>query len=351
MTISPSADPNLITVVYLCEDQPLSSFLHNVLEASSDSLEEGRTNFVRLLQQTDEDDDIALDVMDFEFSLLDPLSYQRMRIPVRSLRCSHVKCFDLENFVELYPEKANRSCPVCGQAISLQDLRQDSFVKSILEQTNDDEDEVKVTMNGEWRHCEKEEHIEDVDDMEEEQQEQEEEKENNGYNVRIDININNQNNQEEENRNNQEGLQEQDGGGFATAGVQQLPPVIMQDLPTGPLGALFCPNNCNAFGQPFEQAIQSVDPTVDSIAHHMYTDFSTLLNVAMATNNDEIIDLVSCSSADDEPVASTNNNNFTTNSTTSMYNTNRDPNLGSQIEIIDISDWQCLFYSNRNLHF
>lgn len=324
MTISPSADPNLVSVLYLCEDLPPASFLQKVLEASSNSLEEGRANFARLLQQTDEEDDIALDLMDFEFSLLDPLSYQRMRIPVRSIRCSHVKCFDLENFMELYPEKANRSCPVCGSAVKLQDLRQDPFVKSILQQTNDDEDEVKMTMNGEWKHCEREENIEDLDDMEEEEEEEEYDEDD-------------REEEEEHNRDKHEELQVQGGNVFATTGIPEIPPVVVMDSQNGIPGSLFYPNNLNTFGQPFEQAIQSVGPESISMTRRLYPDFSSLLDAAMAFDNNEIIDLVSCSSVEDEPDENTNNNNFSNNST-SMYNTNCDPNLGSQIEIIDISD-------------
>lgn len=324
MTFSQSADPNLVSVLYLCEELPAASFLQKVLQASSDSLEEGRANFARLLQQTDEEDDIALDLMDFEFSLLDPLSYQRMRIPVRSVRCSHVKCFDLENFMELYPEKANRSCPVCGSVIKLQDLRQDPFVKSILQQTSDDEDEVKMTMNGEWKHCEREGNIEDLDDMEEESDEDDDRE---GEKAKG-----------RKSGNHMEELQMPGGNGYATAAIPEIPPVVVMDMPNPMPGSSFYPNNLNAFGQPFEQAIQSVDPEASSMNRRLYPDFSSLLDAAMAFDNNEIIDLVSCSSVEDDAGESTNHNNNFSNNSTSMYNTNCDPNLGSQIEIIDISD-------------
>lgn len=294
-----------------------------MLEKSSDSLEEGRANFARLLQQTDEEDDLALDLMDFEFSLLDPLSYQRMKIPVRSLRCSHVKCFDLENFMELYPEKANRNCPVCGKEIKLLDLRQDSFVKSILEQTNEDEDEVKMTMNGEWKHCEKEKNIEDVDDMDEEDSEHQEE----------------ELQRQQQKRKEERGLQDQGGGVLEATQIPEIPSVFGAGLPNRELEVPFYLNNANAYGLQFEQAIPSVEPTAGNLAHHLYHDFSSLLNAAQLFDNNEIIDLVSCSSVEDEPDKSSNNKNIVnTNSTTSMYNTNRDPNLGSEIEIIDITD-------------
>ena len=72
---------------------------------------------------------------------------------MRSLHCRHVKCFDLRAFVELYSNKEKMECPVCYEAVRLDELKEDVFVWSILKHTTKDEEEVELELSGEWHHC------------------------------------------------------------------------------------------------------------------------------------------------------------------------------------------------------
>ena len=98
-----------------------------------------------------QNDDDPLDTVGFKFSLLDPLTYQRIQVPVRSVHCSHIKCFDLRTFLEMYADKETKVCPICSGNIYLKDLILDSYVKSILDNTKEDEEDVDLETNGDWK--------------------------------------------------------------------------------------------------------------------------------------------------------------------------------------------------------
>ena len=161
----------IVNVIYLYETHPVATLIQNIRSSTIATAEEAKANFMHLLHRTDDDDDLPLDVTTFKFSLLDPLSFARMTVPVRSLQCAHVSCFDLQNFVELYKESDKRCCPVCNRSIRIKDLREDRFVLSILEQTSENEDEIEMNMNGEWKHCPKEEEEEEEEEGTESEEE------------------------------------------------------------------------------------------------------------------------------------------------------------------------------------
>ncbi|KAJ1944461.1 E3 SUMO-protein ligase pli1, partial [Linderina macrospora] len=78
-----------------------------------------------------------------------PLGLSRIRTPVRSLRCTHPQCFDLENFLELNSQMQTWECPVCSLAIgSWKDLLVDEFFQQILDSVLEDENSVTVCPDG-----------------------------------------------------------------------------------------------------------------------------------------------------------------------------------------------------------
>ena len=122
-----------------------------VLEQSTSSVESDKAAFVSRMKE--DEDGAALDTVCFQYSLLDPLTYQRMEHPVRSSACTHLNCFDLKGFLQMYLGKAKMPCPVCSSPIRLDDLVQDAFVLSILSETSPEEEEVEMRQDGEWSHC------------------------------------------------------------------------------------------------------------------------------------------------------------------------------------------------------
>ena len=128
-----------------------ASCMQAVLDQSASSIESDKAAFVSRMK--DDEDGAALDTVCFRYSLLDPLTYQRMEHPVRSSTCSHLNCFDLKGFLQMYLGKEKMPCPVCFNSIRIEDLVQDAFVFSILSQTSPEEEEVEMRQDGEWSHC------------------------------------------------------------------------------------------------------------------------------------------------------------------------------------------------------
>lgn len=138
-------------VIYLIKPLSVHQIVDQILERSTSTVTEDRELFMSMLK--DDEDGSSLNMVGFKYSLLDPLTYQRMEHPVRSLHCRHVKCFDLRAFVELYSNKEKMECPVCYEAVRLDELKEDVFVWSILKHTTKDEEEVELELSGEWHHC------------------------------------------------------------------------------------------------------------------------------------------------------------------------------------------------------
>ena len=138
-------------VIYLIKPLSMHQIIDQILERSTSTVTEDRESFMSMLK--DDEDGSSLNMVGFKYSLLDPLTYQRMEHPVRSLHCRHVKCFDLRAFVELYSNKEKMECPVCYEAVRLDELKEDVFVWSILKHTTKDEEEVELELSGEWHHC------------------------------------------------------------------------------------------------------------------------------------------------------------------------------------------------------
>lgn len=94
-----------------------------------------------------QDDDIQIQSKD-TISLLDPVTYTRIRIPVRSRQCRHAQCFDLYTYLEMNRNIPTWTCGICGVRVELKDLVVDCFFKEILQVITDEEVEY-VEVDGE----------------------------------------------------------------------------------------------------------------------------------------------------------------------------------------------------------
>lgn len=57
-----------------------------------------------------------------------PFQYtqQRMEVPVRSVNCAHLQCFDLRSFLAKNERRPNWICPLCGSSALHSELRIDA---------------------------------------------------------------------------------------------------------------------------------------------------------------------------------------------------------------------------------
>lgn len=95
------------------------------------------------------DDDIIVSDENLELTLCDPVSLGRITIPVRSVECSHIQCFDLKTFLMISNNNQKMlKCPICNKKCDNMELMIDSLILSILGQTK--EDKVEMRSNGSW---------------------------------------------------------------------------------------------------------------------------------------------------------------------------------------------------------
>lgn len=69
------------------------------------------------------------------FTLMDPISKQRINIPVRGQNCNHVECFDKDSFLRSNRRKLEWACPICSQKIKEDQLIVDGLFSSIIAKT------------------------------------------------------------------------------------------------------------------------------------------------------------------------------------------------------------------------
>ncbi|GAA5893200.1 hypothetical protein JCM6882_003911 [Rhodosporidiobolus microsporus] len=132
-------------VCYLVEYTPIPTIVNRVKAGKTRSKEEVIQNIVDM-NADDEIEATALGV-----SLRDPLSFARMDVPIRSVHCGHISCFDAETWFEINEQTPTWACPICSRTLKVEDMIVDGYLQNILKICNDDVDEVRVEPDGTWR--------------------------------------------------------------------------------------------------------------------------------------------------------------------------------------------------------
>ncbi|KAK9255756.1 hypothetical protein V1507DRAFT_451754 [Lipomyces tetrasporus] len=97
----------------------------------------------------DDGDDIQCLTYSYKLTLKCPLSMKRMRLPVRSVQCTHATCFDLYNFLEI--SRASWKCPICLGISTPPLLAVDDFVRWLIENTDENVTSVTIYPDEQWR--------------------------------------------------------------------------------------------------------------------------------------------------------------------------------------------------------
>lgn len=86
-------------------------------------------------------------------TMKDPLTYTALNIPIRSINCVHLQCFDAFCFLSMMEQTPDWKCPVCNRAITSDELVHDGFFQDIKDQLPSDGsiDTVIVEVDGTWR--------------------------------------------------------------------------------------------------------------------------------------------------------------------------------------------------------
>ncbi|ODQ66417.1 hypothetical protein NADFUDRAFT_50338 [Nadsonia fulvescens var. elongata DSM 6958] len=97
-----------------------------------------------------EGDDEDLVSCGTNLSLKCPLSYGRLQVPIRSICCRHVSCFDAASFLMLQEQHPTWNCPLCNKILTFADLSVDDYLIEILSKTKDDDDTIEIQPDGTW---------------------------------------------------------------------------------------------------------------------------------------------------------------------------------------------------------
>ncbi|KAM0939396.1 putative Zinc finger, MIZ-type, Zinc finger, RING/FYVE/PHD-type [Dioscorea sansibarensis] len=80
-----------------------------------------------------------------------PISFRRIKTPVKGYLCKHHQCFDYDNFMEMNSRKPSWRCPCCNQPVSCIDLRVDQNMVKILGEVGDNANDVVINADGSWK--------------------------------------------------------------------------------------------------------------------------------------------------------------------------------------------------------
>ncbi|KAM3120454.1 hypothetical protein RJF_1224 [Candidozyma auris] len=98
--------------------------------------------------EQNQDDDIVMDTS--SISLRCPLTYARMKHPMKSTACDHVQCFDGLSFLTMQERIPSWICPVCSAQLDQNSLAVSDYMCEILSKTSEEVDTVLLHTDGSW---------------------------------------------------------------------------------------------------------------------------------------------------------------------------------------------------------
>ncbi|AAS50487.1 AAR121Wp [Eremothecium gossypii ATCC 10895] len=104
--------------------------------------------YIKKILSEDEDDDLM--TTSTIMTLQCPISYSRMKYPVKSVRCDHLQCFDAMSFILSQMQIPTWQCPVCQKQIEIKDLAVCDYVDDIIKSSNENVEQVVINSDGSW---------------------------------------------------------------------------------------------------------------------------------------------------------------------------------------------------------
>lgn len=84
-------------------------------------------------------------------SLNCPISFTRIRTPVKGRSCKHFQCVDFENYLEINARRPSWRCPHCNQGVCYTDIRVDQNMFKVLREAGEDVSDVIISNVGSWK--------------------------------------------------------------------------------------------------------------------------------------------------------------------------------------------------------
>nr|XP_016454176.1 PREDICTED: E4 SUMO-protein ligase PIAL2-like isoform X2 [Nicotiana tabacum] len=84
-------------------------------------------------------------------SLNCPISFKRIKTPVKGHSCKHLQCFDFDNYVDINSRRPSWRCPHCNQHVCFTDIRIDQDMDKVLKEVGEDVTDVMISSDGSWK--------------------------------------------------------------------------------------------------------------------------------------------------------------------------------------------------------
>ncbi|KAF0752700.1 E3 SUMO-protein ligase PIAS2-like [Aphis craccivora] len=141
---------NYVFAMYLVKKITVDTLIKKLQDKGGRSSDETKNYIIRKL--ADDDPDLAT-TTSYRFSLLCPLTKMRMKIPVKSIHCNHLQCFDAITFILMNEKKPTWMCPTCNKPCLYDNIQiQNYFLEVVTSPTlKDCSKEIELLADGTWR--------------------------------------------------------------------------------------------------------------------------------------------------------------------------------------------------------
>lgn len=95
----------------------------------------------------------GIEIEDIILSLRDHYTYTKIEIPVKTINCDHLQCFDLRICMTQQYESPTWQCPHCRSRFEVSDLAICEYFEEILNNLKVEVDSVKIAKDGQWSPC------------------------------------------------------------------------------------------------------------------------------------------------------------------------------------------------------
>ncbi|CAN6618354.1 hypothetical protein TRVA0_007S01662 [Trichomonascus vanleenenianus] len=135
---------DFVIAAFLAKPVPVADIVSGILARPMFTKE----SVIKRIQEDSKDEEI--EAMATFHSLRDPVSFTRIKNPIRSSMCHHIDCLDAETFIMLQLQAPTWICSICNKQIEYPTLALDGYIKDILEKTDEDVTEVEIHPDGSW---------------------------------------------------------------------------------------------------------------------------------------------------------------------------------------------------------
>lgn len=158
--LRPPSQQNLLEIVYAFTKSEYYIYCYIVEQVTPENLlkeilqhpkiiKAATLHYIKNTLNEEEDEDLV--TTSTVMTLQCPVSYTRMRYPVKSIMCKHLQCFDALWYLYSQMQIPTWQCPVCQIDIDLKNLALCEFVDEILKSSDEDVEQVELSADGSWK--------------------------------------------------------------------------------------------------------------------------------------------------------------------------------------------------------